>query len=53
MCIRDRIENFLRSDDNQTLTIEGAKGARYVLVRAQVAYVEVGAESKNSVGFVS
>ncbi len=47
------IENFLRSDDNQTLTIEGAKGARYVLVRAQVAYVEVGAESKNSVGFVS
>ncbi|WP_408925284.1 DUF3107 domain-containing protein [Corynebacterium sp. YSMAA1_1_F7] len=47
------IENFLRSEDNQTLTIEGAKGARYVLVRAQVAYVEVGAESKNSVGFVS
>ena len=47
------IENFLRSEDNQTLTIEGTKGARYVLVRAQVAYVEVGAESKNSVGFVS
>ncbi|WP_080561517.1 DUF3107 domain-containing protein [Corynebacterium jeikeium] len=47
------IENFLRSGENETLTIEGAKGARYVLVRGQIAYVEVGAEAKNSVGFVS
>lgn len=47
------VENFLRSGGSETLTIEGAKGARYVLVRAQVAYIEVGAEAKNSVGFVS
>lgn len=47
------IQNFLASGGSETLIIEGAKGTRYVLVREQVAYVEVGAEAKNSVGFVS
>ena len=35
------IENFLRSGENETLTIEGAKGARYVLVRGPVSYTHL------------
>lgn len=48
-----QLEEFLsQATDHATTTIEGAKGSRYVLVRSQVAYVEIGAEQKHSVGFI-
>ena len=48
----NKIETFLGQDGNSILTLESSKGARVVLVRDKVAYVEVGTETKNSVGFL-
>lgn len=48
-----KIESFLgNAAGEETLTLESAKGARVILVREKVAYVELGSEAKNSVGFL-
>lgn len=47
----NQLQQFLGSQDD-TIVVEGAKGARYLLVRDEVAYVEFGAENKHSVGFI-
>ncbi|OFT89997.1 DUF3107 domain-containing protein [Corynebacterium sp. HMSC28B08] len=47
----NQLQQFLGSQDDTTV-VEGAKGARFLLVRDQVAYVEFGAENKTSVGFI-
>lgn len=48
-----QLEEFLsQTDDHATTVLEGAKGSRYILVRSEVAYVEVGPETKHSVGFI-
>lgn len=46
-----QLQQFLSGQEDTTV-VEGAKGARYLLVRDQVAYVEFGAENKHSVGFI-
>ncbi|KAB1504152.1 DUF3107 domain-containing protein [Corynebacterium sp. 320] len=49
----ERVETFLAStQDNATLSLSSSKGAKVVLVRDKIAYVEVGTETKNSVGFL-
>lgn len=48
-----KIETFLGdAQGKQTLTLTSAKGARVILVREKVAYVELGSQTKNSVGFL-
>ena len=47
----NQLQQVLGSQDDTTV-VEGAKGARFLLVRDQVAYVEFGAENKTSVGFI-
>lgn len=46
-----RVEEFLSSATG-TLKLEDGKGAVVILVRDQVAYVEVGAAAARSVGFI-
>lgn len=52
--IVSQLEEFLANGEpHATFTLEGVRGARYILVREQIAYVEVGAQTKNSVGFIN
>lgn len=46
-----RIEEFLAADSG-TLSLEDSKGGVVILVREQVAYVEVGAAATRAVGFI-
>lgn len=51
--VANKLESFLgSSEEHATLTLDSDKGSRIVLVRDKVAYVEIGSESKNSVGFL-
>lgn len=46
-----RVEEFLATDSG-TLKLEDTKGAVTLLVRDQVAFIEVGASSARTVGFI-
>jgi hypothetical protein len=46
-----RVEEFLAADTG-TLKLEDAKGAVTLLVRDQVAFIEVGASAARTVGFI-
>lgn len=46
-----RVEEFLGKDSG-VLKLEDSKGAVVVVVREQVAYVEVGAAAARAVGFI-
>lgn len=46
-----RVEEFLAASTG-TLKLEDAKGAVTLLVRDQVAFIEVGAASARTVGFI-
>lgn len=46
-----RVEEFLAADAG-TLKLEDSKGAVVILVRDQVAYIEVGAAAARAVGFI-
>lgn len=46
-----RIEEFLAADTG-TLRLEDSKGAVTVVVRDQVAFIEIGAEAPRAVGFI-
>lgn len=46
-----RVEGFL-ADSSGTLKLEDNKGSVVILVRDQVAYIEVGAASSRAVGFI-
>jgi hypothetical protein len=46
-----RVEEFL-GQDSGLLKLEDAKGAVVVVVREQVAYIEVGAAAARAVGFI-
>lgn len=52
--ILKQVQEFLSSapDSAAPLVVEAAKGAKVILVRSEVAYVEIGAPTKSSVGFV-
>ena len=48
-----QIREFLGSENpRQVLQLEGAKGSQFLVLREQVAYVEVGSSAKNAVGFL-
>jgi hypothetical protein len=46
-----RVEEFL-GQDSGVLKLEDAKGAVVVVVREQVAYIEIGAAAARAVGFI-
>lgn len=46
-----RVEEFLAADAG-TLKLEDSRGAVVILVRDQVAYIEVGAAAARAVGFI-
>ncbi|MDH2455495.1 DUF3107 domain-containing protein [Corynebacterium bovis] len=46
-----RLQGFLDGDDRTTV-VEDTKGSRHILVREQVAYIEVGTSSPRTVGFI-
>lgn len=55
--VLSRVQQFLDAPVDSanaaaSLVLEGTKGAKVILVRGEVAYVEVGAPTKSSVGFV-
>ncbi len=48
-----QLQDFLASsDDSATTILQDTKGSRFILVRNQVAYVEVGTSKPRSVGFI-
>ncbi|AWT25615.1 MULTISPECIES: DUF3107 domain-containing protein [Corynebacterium] len=47
----DRVGKFLAGDSG-TLSLEDSKGAVVILVRDQVAFIEVGASTARAVGFI-
>ena len=49
----DQVRTFL-ADTNPagTLELEGLKGARHIVLREHVAYVEVGSAPQSAVGFL-
>ncbi|MEJ6549465.1 MULTISPECIES: DUF3107 domain-containing protein [unclassified Corynebacterium] len=50
-----QVETFLAAEDAgsaHTLTLKDNKGSVFVIVRDQVAYVEVGSSAQRPVGFI-
>lgn len=46
------VEKFLSEEAGGTLTLKDNKGSVFVVVRGQVAYVEVGSSAQRPVGFI-
>ncbi|QQE51876.1 DUF3107 domain-containing protein [Corynebacterium urealyticum] len=48
----EELQNFLTDGTATTTVVEDARGTKTVLLREQIAYIQVGAEKPRSVGFI-
>ena len=48
----EELQNFLTDGTDTTTVVEDARGTKTVLLREQIAYIQVGAEKPRSVGFI-
>lgn len=48
----EQLQNFLTDGTETTTVVEDARGTKNILVREQIAYIQVGAEKPRSVGFI-